>query len=310
MRFSVTTSLLALGIASCALPSRAQDLSNLNGMAALTGSCEKLIMAGRDFSDHCGSQIIHSIYNNGRTGFTVTLGDKGTVATFSGLEGAKPDADTQLQDLDMVIFNLGIEGVPPTTTAVKGGCGYSNPYKGPMTISCQATSSKGEAYLLQFRSDGSPPKMTDLRKPALDARKDGAGTAFAVGEWVGSAMADDPDRGCLVTKQVDRKTAVMLYANKNEAFTINIFNRDWNFGSDAQVTGELAFDGKLFPLSGISVRNEQILTLEAGAEEESLEAPVKNSSKLTFRTGKKRIETKLSDSAEAIEKLWDCVDRE
>ena len=309
MRVLFYWSLLVFSLAGVAMPTNAQDLSNLTGMAVLRGHCEKLIMAGKDFSDHCGSQIVQSIYNTGRTGFTVTIGDKGTVATFSGLEGAKPDADTQLQDLDLVIFNLGIEGVESTKSSVKGGCGYSNPFKGPTTISCQATSDKGEAYFLQFRSDGSPPKMTDLRKDADAGTKDIVDTNFAAGEWVGSAMKDDPEGGCLVTKQVDRKTALMLYANKNEAFSVNIFNRDWNFGPQAKATGELSFDGKVFPLSGVSVRNEHVLTLQAGAEEDNLESPVRNSTKLTFKSGKKRIEARLTDSGKAIDKLWECVDR-
>ncbi|MBY3220906.1 hypothetical protein [Rhizobium laguerreae] len=81
-------------------------------MAILKGACEKLIMKGDDLTEHCSNQIIQSIYNTGRTGFTVTVGDKGTVMTFSGLEGAKPDPDTQLQDLDFIILNLGTRASP------------------------------------------------------------------------------------------------------------------------------------------------------------------------------------------------------
>ncbi|NKK36831.1 hypothetical protein GFL72_19625 [Rhizobium leguminosarum bv. viciae] len=309
MRYSLFPCMVALTVASWSTTSQGQDVPNLTGMAILKGTCEKLIMKGDDLTGHCSNQIIQSIYNTGRTGFTVTVGDKGTVMTFSGLEGAKPDPDTQLQDLDFIILNLGIEGVAPARTRVRGGCGYSNPYKGPTTISCQATGEKGEAYLLQFRSDGSPPSMTDFRQQAEAEKKQGSDTSFAAGEWAGSAMENDPEGGCLVTKQVDRKTAVMLYANKNEAFSVNIYNKDWNFGPNAEVSGELFLDGKAFSLTGVDVRNEHVLTLKAGAEEESLEGPIRESSTLSFKSGKKRIETKLNESGKAIEKLWACVDR-
>jgi hypothetical protein len=72
----------------------AQDLSNLIGMASLSGDCERLVAAGTNFSDGCNGMIIQSIYSTGRTGFTVTVGDRGVVMTFSGMEGAKPDADS------------------------------------------------------------------------------------------------------------------------------------------------------------------------------------------------------------------------
>ncbi|MBB4344444.1 hypothetical protein [Rhizobium leguminosarum] len=75
------------------------------------------------------------------------------------------------------------------------------------------------------------------------------------------------------------------------------------------MSGELFLEGKAFSLTGVDVRNEHVLTLKAGAEEESLEGPICESSKLTFKSGKKRIETKLNESGNAIEKLWACVDR-
>ncbi|WEX76852.1 hypothetical protein PYH37_005201 [Sinorhizobium numidicum] len=119
-------------------------------------------MAGDNLSDRCSGKIVQTIYSTGRTGFTVVIGDKGAV-TFSGLEGAKPDADTQLQSLDRIILNLGIEGVPPSSKAVAGNCAYSNPYRGPTTVSCQGVDAANGAYLLQFRTDGSPPIMKDYR---------------------------------------------------------------------------------------------------------------------------------------------------
>lgn len=161
--------LLLLSSAGGASVAQAQDLTNLTGIASLTGTCERIVMAGHDFSQGCAGKIMQSTYSTGRTGFYVMLGENGTTATFSGIQGAKPDPDSQLQSVDKVIFNLGIEGVPPTTKETTGSCAYSNPYKGPMTISCSAVDSDGGAYLLQFRTDGSEPKFADLQsKPPED----------------------------------------------------------------------------------------------------------------------------------------------
>jgi hypothetical protein len=157
---------LAVGMAviGVALPSvsSAQDIPGLVEMASLTGTCDRLIAAGNDFSAHCSGMIMQTIYNTGRTGFTLVIGDKGTVITFSGMEGAKPDPDSQLQSVDKVILNLGIDGVPPTATETEGSCSYRNPYNGPMTIGCHAVDAEGKSYLLQFTTDGSEPEFANL----------------------------------------------------------------------------------------------------------------------------------------------------
>lgn len=145
-------------------PEEATGFSDMIVTAMLSGTCERLVVFGTNFSDHCGSRIVQSVYNNGRAGFTLAIGDKGGAATFSGIEGMKPDADSQLQSLDKVVFTIGIEEVPPNVAAVTGSCVYGNPYKGPVTISCQGTDADNKPYLLQFRTDGSPPSITDIRK--------------------------------------------------------------------------------------------------------------------------------------------------
>ncbi|RDL49730.1 hypothetical protein BLJAPNOD_00838 [Ensifer sp. M14] len=135
-------------------------------MAILSGTCERLVVVGKSFSEHCDGRIVQVTYASGRAGFTIAIGGEGTAATFSGMEGVKPDAHTQTQSLDKVTFNLGIEGVPPDPAAVVGNCVYGNPYKGSATISCQGIDADNAAYLLQFRSDGSPPSVTDFRRVA------------------------------------------------------------------------------------------------------------------------------------------------
>ncbi|HEY4202775.1 MAG TPA: hypothetical protein VGM83_19665 [Devosiaceae bacterium] len=144
----------------------AQDRANLEDVASVTGTCDKLIMAGDDLSPTCSGQMIQSIYNTGRTGFTVMVGDKGKTATFTGMEGAKPDDNSQLQTVDRVIVNEGIKGSTPSTIAATGSCAYTNPYMGPTIVNCQAVGDNGDAFLLQFRTDGSEPKFLDLKSSA------------------------------------------------------------------------------------------------------------------------------------------------
>lgn len=291
----------------CSNQASAKGLEDLSAIAMLTGSCEKLVMAGNDMSEHCHTNILQSIYKTGRTGFTIGIGDKGTVVTFSGIEGAKPDVNSQLQSVDKIIFNLNIEGVPPSVTSATGSCSYSNPYLGPTTISCQATNG-GEAYLLQFRTDGSEPKFTEIGKAAVGGGTQNQSTEFQVGKWVGSPLENDPDGGCLMTMRVNAKVSLMIYANQNEAFTLSIHDSRWNFGPEDKVDADLLFDGSTYPLTSVEVRNPTVLTLHGGAEEDSVEAFFRESSVLEFRRGREQVQAKLSKSSAAADALWSCAD--
>jgi hypothetical protein len=298
---------VAMTMAS-AVPVLGQDLSNLKGIAILTGVCERAIAGGTDMSEYCLGKLVQSIYSNGRTGFTATIGDKGTVLTFSGIEGAKPDADSQLQSVDKIILNLGIEGVEPSSADVTGGCAYSNPYKGPMTVSCQAVTAEGSAYLLQFRTDGSPPQITDLDQSQKDSKKS-ENRKFDIANWSGGPLDKDADGGCLMSSEINSKTRLYVYANGNEAFDISIFNDRWDFQLDAKIDGELLFDATTYPLSRIEVRNSKVLTLHGGAEEDSAEDVLARSSQLVFKTGRYQITANLRNSAAAVKRLWNCVNQ-
>jgi len=308
MGFRNSSACTAFGIvvALIAAPGYAQGLSDLEGMASLTGTCERLVMDGNDFSANCSSTILQSIYSNGRTGFTLTVGEKGTVITFSGIQGAKPDPDSQLQSVDKVILNLGIEGVPPTSAATTGSCAYSNPYNGPMTISCQAVDDKGGAYLLQFRTDGTEPKFTDMGS-AAEAQPSSNNQEFTVGAWTGAPLADDPDGGCLMAKDVNQNVTFMVYANGNEAFQLNFYNSKWAFDLDADIDADLLFDGTTFPIAGVEIRNPQVLTLFGGGEEEGFQPLFEASSELVFRMGREQITVDLAGSSAATRALWLCV---
>lgn len=286
----------------------AQGLNDLTAMAAVTGKCERLVMAGTDMSEHCNSKIIQSIYSTGRTGFTILVGDKGTAVTFSGMEGAKPDANSQLQTIDKVILNLNIEGVAPSITSATGSCSYGNPYLGPVTISCNATSGK-DAFLLEFRTDGSEPRFTEMGKEPSPPKSAQASAEFQVGPWIGAPLKNDDDRGCLMSMRVNPKVTLMVYANGNEAFTISLHDDRWNFGPDDKIDADLLFDGSTYPLNEIEVRNPKVLTLHGGSEEEGVESFFRESSTLEFRRGREQIRAKLTKSSAAADALWKCAER-
>jgi hypothetical protein len=278
--------------------------AELQNLASLAGTCERLVMAGKDLSAGCSGRIIQSAYDDGRTGFTVLVGDKGVAITWSGIQGAKPDADSQLQSLDRVILNLNIEGVAPTSTSMTGSCAYSNPYKGPMIISCQGMDIEGKAYLLQFRTDGSEPVFMGEDSSGKEVAGDGT---FEVGAWTGGPLKDDPDGGCLMSTPINDKITLLVYANANEGFTISFYNELWNFGPEDQPQGELLFDGTTYPLSSIDVRNEHVLSLVGGGEEEGYESLFEESSELVFRTDREQITARLKGSRAATAALWRCV---
>lgn len=147
---------VAIGLASVTTAAPPQ----LENMAMLTGTCERLIVDGHDFTSGCTSgKIIQSIYSNGRTGWYLPIGDKGALVTLTGISGAKPDANSQIQSVDGLFVNLGIPGVKPTSEHITGSCLYSNPYLGPTSITCTAKNATGATTVLEFRTDGSAPQF-------------------------------------------------------------------------------------------------------------------------------------------------------
>lgn len=136
--------------------------AELTGIATVTGTCEYLALAGKNLTRDCVGKIVQSMYDNGRTGFTVVVGEDGVAITMSGMQGGKPDADSQLQAVDRVILNLNIDGVAPSDVSAKGACAYTNPYLGRAIFTCHAVDDSGGSYLLQFRTDGSAPSISEF----------------------------------------------------------------------------------------------------------------------------------------------------
>ncbi|MCW5697817.1 MAG: hypothetical protein KIS96_13930 [Bauldia sp.] len=148
---------LAIGAGALApAPVAAQDIQ----LISITGDCERLVVRGFDFSLDCEGLLLQmNTMDGARTGFTVRLRNGSSIA-FMGTHGLKPDADSQFQDVDSVIFQFSADSNANTIEAT-GLCGYSNPYLGPQIYTCLATSDDGEAYMLIFRTDGSDPLIED-----------------------------------------------------------------------------------------------------------------------------------------------------
>src|SRR5215213_4765622 len=79
--------------------------SGPTAIAALQGTCRKLIVAGRDVSEECSPNVFNTNYTDGRSGFYFVTTD-GAAITFSGIGARqlKPNPDSAIQPIDMVIF--------------------------------------------------------------------------------------------------------------------------------------------------------------------------------------------------------------
>ncbi|WP_411035230.1 hypothetical protein [Shinella sp. BYT-45] len=125
-------------------------------MAGVTGSCGKLVVGDRQLTDACSAKLLNVTYPDGRVGFYFVLTD-GRIVTFSGMDGDNPTPDTDVVDLDKVIMSRTDTPDQPDVFQASGTCGFGNPMKGPMTISCEGTLAGGGAFSAAFTTDGKPP---------------------------------------------------------------------------------------------------------------------------------------------------------
>lgn len=153
---TLTKSVVSLGLALISFQVVSSPLKHLFSMA---GSCQSLIVEKSNLSKGCNDRIMQSTHSDGRIGFTVSIGDKGAVATFSGFEDSNVDANTGRIKIDTLIFNLNIQNVPPTSKAIQGECIYTNPYIGKATIACQAIDENRQPFVLKFKTDGKEPQV-------------------------------------------------------------------------------------------------------------------------------------------------------
>jgi hypothetical protein len=125
-------------------------------LATVRGTCERLVIGGRDLTGQCTGTLLNTSYATGRVGFYFVTNDGGAL-TFTGMgtSQVKPDQDTALQPVDGVIF--GFKGQFDKAKAV-GTCRYTNPYARPGTIRCRAET-QGGVFAADFVTDGKPPEV-------------------------------------------------------------------------------------------------------------------------------------------------------
>lgn len=123
-------------------------------MAALSGTCDRLVIGGQDISGQCSGKLLNTIYRTGRVGFYFVTSD-GAALTFTGLgtRQVDPDPDTAVHPVDGVIF--GFKGQYDRTKAV-GTCRFTSPHKRPGTVICNAET-QGGTFEATFTTDGNPP---------------------------------------------------------------------------------------------------------------------------------------------------------
>lgn len=132
--------------------------SRLTGMAIIKGTCQKLVIAGKDRSLECTGNLLNTDYDDQRTGFYFTLLNGGVI-TFSNRgdlqERTRPDKRVTLVDIVII-------GQYPDKTinrvAARGRCRYGNPFKGPSLVECSADSELGR-FEATFLSNGEKPEM-------------------------------------------------------------------------------------------------------------------------------------------------------
>ena len=133
-------------------------LENLRAMIVLSGTCERLVIAGRDASAGCHRAVVKLVYRNGRSSFGFTEGGERMIS-FSGI-AQTGEGDEVEQALDMVTV-AAENGRDVHSSPASGSCAFSNPYRGRSYIRCRATSPAG-IYEASFTSDGQPPSVHEL----------------------------------------------------------------------------------------------------------------------------------------------------
>lgn len=152
-------SILCLGMLPVVLGAAvgAPKAGALPTLATVNGTCERLVIGGRDVTAQCTGTLLNTSYATGRVGFYFVTRD-GAALTFTGMGSSqiKPDPDTALQPVDGVIF--GFDGRFDRSKAV-GTCRFTNPYARPGTVNCRAETQDG-VFAAEFVTDGKPPTVT------------------------------------------------------------------------------------------------------------------------------------------------------
>ena len=143
-----------------AAPASAQDLSQLRSWIFLRGTCERLVIAGKDVTGACRETVVNMTYHYGRSSFGFSDGSARMVS-FSGTEQIR-EGDVVRQTLDAIsIATQGALAPDVASAPASGTCIFSDPYRGRSFIRCSARTRDGE-FAASFTSNGEPPQVHEF----------------------------------------------------------------------------------------------------------------------------------------------------
>jgi hypothetical protein len=142
-------------------------------LALMSGRCEKLSIAGRQFK--C-STVAYAHDSEGRVNFAVVINDpedSSHVVSFSGENGQRADDNSYELPVDRMMLNSKdqprVDGLPvPAEYKSAGRCLQTGNFaaKRVSNIKCSAIDGDGRSYELLFVSDGSPVAVRRIRQSA------------------------------------------------------------------------------------------------------------------------------------------------
>ncbi|GJD50129.1 hypothetical protein OPKNFCMD_2866 [Methylobacterium crusticola] len=150
------TAALLLTLA-CALEARAQPLAR----NVLKGTCERLVVAGRDVTPTCGDSVINAVQGR-RTTFDFSASD-GTTVSFSGTgmpQEPQPEVGVDAsQPVSAVVVSVKAAdgGISRDTLMTVGTCRFPQAGPGRSTVACAADTQRGR-FEGTFTTDGAPPR--------------------------------------------------------------------------------------------------------------------------------------------------------
>lgn len=155
-------SLLVTGtVASAAPPPK----TGTKQVAALTGQCSHLAVAGHLIDDPCNGQALGTTYPNGRVGFTFSVEQSFTLEFAGDGKRKSPLGNLgNVQPIDTVIFRQFQKGAlgkggsgREQPLKATGKCVYGDAFSGdPISIVCEGATAKGR-FEVTFETDGGSP---------------------------------------------------------------------------------------------------------------------------------------------------------
>jgi hypothetical protein len=170
---------LCLASPSAANPQAEQSKPEIDLYALMSGSCERLKVAGHDFACKLVGYF-HS--EKGRASFTVVLDDPADnthVISFSGEYGRRTQENRYVLAVDRMELKSKdrpkVDGLPVAAVELSDGvCQQLGNFatRQVSSVSCSAKDAGGRSYELQFASDGSPIILRRVRVSPPTIRAD------------------------------------------------------------------------------------------------------------------------------------------